>query len=220
MQTELFPAADSRIDGVESIAPQVTLLRAFVDSQPLLQSIDCIASAAPFRQLQTRGGGKMSVSMTNCGSWGWHSDARGYRYLTHDPLSGQPWPAMPELLADLARGAAEKAGFANFLPDCCLVNRYAIAAHMGAHRDFDELDMGHPIVSVSIGLPATFLWHGASRTNKPVRVALQDGDVLVWGGAARAGYHAVSKIKPQHHDAAGKNPAGELRFNLTFRRAK
>ena len=215
MQTELFPAATHRTGGTESIASQVTALRAYADSLRLLQSIERVASVAPFRHLQTRGGGTMSVSMTNCGSWGWHSDARGYRYVTHDPLSALPWPAMPKLLADLARDAAAQAGFGNFTPDCCLINCYEIGAHMGAHRDFDELDMRHPIVSVSIGLPATFIWHGESRTNKPVRVALQDGDVLVWGGAARAGFHAVGKIKPGQHDLTG-----ERRFNLTFRRAK
>ena len=191
------------------------MLRAFADSAALLRAIEAIASAAPFRNLQTRGGGSMSVSMTNCGAWGWHSDRRGYRYVATDPLTDRSWPLLPGLFADLARTAAARGGFADFAPDCCLVNCYAVGAHMGAHRDFDELDMQQPIVSVSIGLPAAFSWYGESRANKPVRVALHDGDVVVWGGTARAGYHAVSKIKPGSHALTG-----ERRLNLTFRRAR
>jgi alkylated DNA repair protein (DNA oxidative demethylase) len=155
--------------------------------------------------------------MTNCGAFGWHSDARGYRYVERDPDSGRPWPAMPELFRTLARSAAAEAGFAGFDPDACLVNRYAIGAQMGAHRDHDEHDMAQPIVSVSIGLPAVFLWYGEKRSARPLRVPLGDGDVVVWGGVARAGYHGVRRIEAPVPAAALEEA---VRYNLTFRRAR
>ncbi len=199
---------------VVAIAPEVALLQGFVATAPLLAEIEAIAAAAPFRRLETPGGGRMSVAMTNAGRYGWHSDRHGYRYLECDPESGRPWPAMPEMFAALARRAATRAGFPGFAPDCCLVNRYAVGAQMGTHRDFDELDLRHPIVSVSIGLPATFLWYGATRKGPPRRVPVADGDVLVWGGDARAGYHGVRRL-------AGRGEAQEaLRYNLTLRRAR
>jgi alkylated DNA repair protein (DNA oxidative demethylase) len=199
----------------ENPAADVTVLRGFVATTALLEAIERIAALAPFRHLRTPGGGTMSVAMTNCGAWGWHSDARGYRYLATDPHSGRAWPAMPREWAHLARRAAEEGGFAGFSADCCLINRYGVGARMGTHRDFDELDMQHPIVSVSIGLPALFLWYGAKRGGSPLRIAVRDGDVVVWGGRARAGFHAVRKLE------AGHDPRiGPLRYNLTFRRAK
>ncbi|MGB8326433.1 MAG: alpha-ketoglutarate-dependent dioxygenase AlkB [Steroidobacteraceae bacterium] len=196
------------------VATDVTLLPGFVGTAALMDEIETIAAVAPFRHLRTRGG-VMTVAMTNCGAWGWHSDPRGYRYVETDPLTGRRWPAMPPLLRALAADAAERGGFPGFAPDCCLVNCYAVGAQMGVHRDFDELDMRHPIVSVSIGLPATFLWYGASRSGTPCRVPVEDGDVLVWGGCARAGYHAVRRVAAPTSGA----PAG-ARFNLTFRRAR
>jgi alkylated DNA repair protein (DNA oxidative demethylase) len=199
-----------------AIAPEVTLLRGFAaPTGPIVDAIGPIAARAPFRRLTTPGGGMMSVAMTNCGPWGWHSDARGYRYVARDPLSGDPWHPMPELFSRLATTAAARGGFPGFEPDACLVNRYEPGAQMGAHRDHDELDMGHPIVSVSIGLPALFLWYGARRGGKPLATLVEDGDVVVWGGSARAGYHGVRKLQ------AGEHPTtGALRYNLTFRRAK
>jgi alkylated DNA repair protein (DNA oxidative demethylase) len=205
----LFPTA-----AVEAIAVDVTLLRAFTATAALRDAIATIAAQAPFRHLLTRGG-PMSVAMTNCGRWGWHSDARGYRYVDRDPLGGRPWPRMPGVLRELAVRAAARGGFTGFDPDCCLINRYAVGARMGTHRDLDEADLGQPIVSVSIGLPAVFLWYGATRAGAPRRVNVEDGDVLVWGGTARAGFHAVQPVA-----AAACAPACELRFNLTFRRAK
>lgn len=181
----------------------------------MIAAIGLIAAQAPFRHLRTPGGGRMSVSMTNCGAWGWHSDVRGYRYLEADPESGRPWPPMPAAFATLASQAAAVAGFGVFAPDCCLVNRYQPGAHMGTHRDFDELDMRQPIVSTSIGLPATFLWYGATRKGPPLRVPLADGDVVVWGGAARAGYHGVGRLA-----AGGGVGDAAVRYNLTFRRAR
>ena len=198
------------------IAPEVTLLRGYVaPTGPLVAAIGRIAAQAPFRQLSTPGGGTMSVAITNCGPWGWHSDRRGYRYVEHDPLTGMRWPPMPAPFARLAREAAALGGFPGFEPDACLVNRYVPGAQMGAHRDWDELDKRFPIVSVSIGLPAAFLWYGATRRGRPLVTLVEDGDVVVWGGGARAGFHGVRKLQ------AGEHPAtGALRYNLTFRRAK
>ncbi len=208
----------------EAIAEGVVLMRGLAaPTDPLREAIDAIAAAAPFRRLRTPGGGTMSVAMTNCGPCGWHSDARGYRYVERDPQSDRPWPSMPPVFAALAQAAADVAGFSGFVPDACLVNRYEVGAQMGAHRDFDELDMAHPIVSVSIGLPAEFLWYGAQRRGTPIRLALHDGDVLAWGGVARAGYHAVRRLAAPDllDDPAPTARAGEpLRFNLTFRRAR
>ncbi|MBV6416942.1 MAG: Alpha-ketoglutarate-dependent dioxygenase AlkB [Steroidobacteraceae bacterium] len=202
--------------GPTAIAAEVTLFRgAAAPTAPLVAAIEAIAARAPFRHLATPNGGTMSVAMTNCGPWGWHSDARGYRYAERDPLTDAPWPAMPPLFMRLAQGLAERGGFAGFEPDACLVNRYAPGARMGAHRDWDELDKRHPIVSVSIGLPAVFLWHGATRRERPIATLVEDGDVIVWGGRARAGFHGVRKL------ADGLHPvSGALRYNLTFRRAK
>lgn len=199
-----------------SIAPEVTLLRGFAaPTGALLAAIEAVAARAPFRHLVTPGGGTMSVAMTNCGPWGWHSDARGYRYTRCDPLTGDEWPAMPDDLARLAGEAAARGGFPGFEPDACLVNRYVPGARMGAHRDWDELDKRFPIVSVSIGLPAAFLWYGATRQGRPLATLVEDGDVVVWGGGARAGFHGVRKLQPGVHPVTGA-----LRYNLTFRRAK
>jgi DNA oxidative demethylase len=203
------------IRGSGPIVPDVTLLRGFAATVPLRAAIEVVAAAAPFRHLTTPGGGRMSVSMTNCGAWGWHSDARGYGYVAHDPDSGTAWPAMPPLFQSLAAEAAAAGGFAGFEPDCCLVNRYVVGAQLGAHRDFDELDMRHPIVSVSIGLPAVFLWYGATRRGPPLRVPVADGDVVVFGGSARAGYHGVRRLAAPEPGAAAT-----VRYNLTFRRAR
>ena len=215
-------AASPQADLLEPAGPSlvpvddgVLWLRHYVATAPLVEAIGHIAASAPFRHLTTPGGGTMSVAMTNAGPCGWHSDARGYRYTERDPLSGCPWPSMPPSFAALAARAAALAGFAGFEPDCCLVNRYAVGAQMGTHRDYDERDLGHPIVSVSIGLPAVFLWYGATRKGPPRRVPVEDGDVLVWGGPARPGYHGVRRLAA---GADGSAPA--CRYNLTFRRAR
>jgi DNA oxidative demethylase len=197
------------------LAPQVVLLRGFAATAPLLAGIATVAAAAPFRHLRTPGGGRMSVAMTNCGTLGWHSDTRGYRYLARDPDSGRPWPPMPPAFLALAAAAATAGGFPGFEPDCCLVNRYLPGAQLGTHRDQDESDMRQPIVSVSIGLPAVFVWYGATRKGPPLPVRVADGDVVVWGGAARAGYHGVRRL------AAPPDAVAEpVRHNLTFRRAR
>jgi alkylated DNA repair protein (DNA oxidative demethylase) len=197
------------------VAPDVFLLRKFTDTAPLIEQIEELATRCPFRILATPGGKPMSVSMINCGSFGWHSDRAGYRYVSEDPLTGRPWPQMPRVFAELAARAADVAGFEGFMPDCGLVNRYAVGARMGSHRDADELDFSQPIVSVSIGLPAIFVWHGETRSGTSIPVVLADGDVMVWGRSARLGYHAVRAIKVPMQPGALP-----CRYNLTFRRAR
>jgi alkylated DNA repair protein (DNA oxidative demethylase) len=177
--------------------------------------IEQVAMAAPFRHLTTPGGQTMSVAMTNCGPVGWVSDRSGYRYDARDPLSGKNWPAMPAEFRRLALDAAARGGFPDFQPDACLVNRYTPGSRLTAHRDADEQNFAQPIVSVSLGLPASFAFYGLKRGGKGHSVALADGDVLVWGGPARLVYHAVRPVKPGQHPLTG-----ELRYNLTFRHAR
>jgi alkylated DNA repair protein (DNA oxidative demethylase) len=156
----------------------------------------------------------MSVVMSNCGTFGWISDRRGYRYSPDDPQSGESWPSMPGAFARLARDAAAAAGFVDFAPDACLVNRYAPGAKLSLHQDRDEKDFSQPIVSVSLGLPATFLFGGLRRSDKQLRVPLMHGDVVVWGGPARLRYHGVLPLKEGAHPLLGG-----YRINLTFRKA-
>jgi alkylated DNA repair protein (DNA oxidative demethylase) len=170
-----------------------------------------IVKAAPWRQMTVPGGGLMSVAMTNCGAAGWVADAQGYRYSRSDPLTDRPWPALPAAWRDMARRAAAEAGFAGFDPDVCLVNRYVPGARMGLHRDSDEADHQHPIVSLSLGASAVFLWGGLRRRDPVQRLALHKGEWLVWGGAMRLAYHGVAPLRP----ADGHSE----RLNLTFRRA-
>lgn len=180
----------------------------------LVASIDSITAAAPFRHLVTPGGKVMSVAMTNCGNLGWVSDRRGYRYEPIDPTTNQPWPAMPEAFQRLAFEAAQAAGYTNFRPDACLINRYAPGSRLTLHQDRDEGNYDWPIVSVSLGVPATFLWGGKERSDKARRIALQHGDAVVWGGPSRLNFHGISDMKPGEHRLTG-----DLRYNLTFRQA-
>jgi len=201
----------------EPIADGAYILRGFALGivTALLAEVEHIETAAAFRHLETPGGFRMSVAMTNCGSVGWVSDLRGYRYTTHDPLSGQPWPPMPAVFSMLAESAARAAGFEGFKPDACLVNRYVPGARLTLHQDKDESDFSAPIVSVSLGLPAVFLFGGNARKDKHRRIPLQHGDVVVWGGAARLHHHGVLPLKDGHHPMLGRQ-----RVNLTFRRAQ
>jgi DNA oxidative demethylase len=216
-------AADPMLDlpdtrpSAERIANGAYLLRGFALDYvtTLLAEIEQIETAAAFRQLETPGGFRMSVAMTNCGSLGWVSDRRGYRYTTHDPLSGQPWPPMPSVFSVLAEKAARAGGFEDFKPDACLVNRYVPGARLTLHQDKDENDFRAPIVSVSLGLPAVFLFGGNTRKDKQRRIPLQHGDVVVWGGPARLNHHGVLPLKDGHHHLLGRQ-----RVNLTFRRAR
>lgn len=201
---------------VEAIAPDATLLRRFALAQApdLLADVARVAALAGWRHMVTPGGLPMSVAMTNCGALGWISDRRGYRYDAVDPLTGARWPAMPPAFRLLAGRAAAQAGFAGFVPDACLVNRYVPGARLALHQDRDERDLAQPIVSVSLGLPAVFRFGGLARGDPAVRVPLLHGDVVVWGGTARLAFHGVLAPKDDLHPLTGR-----ARINLTFRRA-
>jgi alkylated DNA repair protein (DNA oxidative demethylase) len=200
----------------ESLGQGAVVLRGFAapNENRLLAALREVVSAAPFRHMVTPGGFRMSVALTNCGSLGWVTDQTGYRYDATDPESGKRWPEMPASFLELAGAAAAAAGFPAFAPDACLVNRYEAGARLSLHQDKNERDFRQPIVSVSLGVPAVFLFGGERRTDKPVRVPLEHGDVVVWGGPARMRYHGVLRLKGGHHALLG----GE-RINLTFRRA-
>lgn len=216
MTLSLFDEVPTPYTGPEVIAPGAVLLRGFaVDgTEALLQALAPLLVAAPLRHLVTPGGYTMSVAMSNCGELGWVSDRSGYRYDRTDPLSGQPWPPMPACLVDVAVRAAAAAAFPGFQPDACLINRYAPGSRMSLHQDKDERDLSAPIVSVSLGLPATFLFGGLQRNERPARYRLAHGDVVVWGGASRLAFHGVAPLADGDHGRLGRQ-----RINLTFRRA-
>ena len=201
----------------EELAPGACVLRGFAldAAAALLTEIARIAAVSPFRHLVTPGGKTMSVAMTNCGSVGWYSDRRSYRYTAVDPETGKAWPPMPEAFLRLARDAAAADGFAHYVPDVCLINRYAPGTRLTLHVDQDEADRRAPIVSVSLGVPATFLWGGLARSDRQRRVALFHGDVVVWGGPARMTYHGILPLKDADHPFTGNR-----RHNLTFRVAR
>ncbi|MGA2291045.1 DNA oxidative demethylase AlkB [Bradyrhizobium sp.] len=201
----------------EAVAEGAVLLRGLACpiEADLIAALHDIATEAPFRRMITPGGHQMSVAMTNCGSLGWVTDPGGYRYDAYDPDTGRPWPAMPACFRDLAGQAADRAGFAGFSPDACLINRYQPGARMSLHQDKDERDFAAPIVSVSLGLPAIFLFGGLKRSDKARRLRLRHGDVVVWGGPARLVYHGVAPLADGEHALTGR-----LRINLTFRRAR
>ncbi len=204
----------SPLPAQDEIAPGAWLLRGFCSPEAalLLDQVGEIEKRSPFRRMTTRRGGSMSVEMSNCGPLGWVSDARGYRYQAVDPLTGAPWPAMPARFADLAARASATVGFRPLLPDACLVNRYAPGTRMSLHQDRDERLLAAPIVSVSLGLPATFMFGGLRRDDPVRRLRLESGDVVVWGGPARLAFHGVAPV------ARGVHPlTGGCRINLTFR---
>ena len=193
------------------------LLRGFARSfeADLIAALRDIEAQAPFRHMVTPGGHQMSVAMTNCGSFGWVTDRTGYRYDPNDPDTGTPWPPMPASFRVLAGQAAAEAGFDGFAPEVCLINRYVPGARMSLHQDRDELDLGAPIVSVSLGLPAIFLFGGLQRSDKTRRFRLEHGDVVVWGGPARLIFHGVAPLADGEHVLMGRQ-----RINLTFRKAR
>jgi DNA oxidative demethylase len=180
----------------------------------LLAEIGQITVAAPFRNMLTPGGQRMSAAMTNCGRVGWVTDREGYRYDPLDPETERPWPPLPGSFARLAELAAASAGFIGFRPDVCLINRYGPGARMSLHQDRDERDFSAPIVSVSLGLDATFLFGGLKRSDRPHRLQLTHGDVLVWGGEKRLVYHGVAPVADGSHPTVGR-----MRLNLTMRKA-
>lgn len=216
MTTDLFAAVPDVRPSREAMADGAVLLRGFIEpyESELIASLREIIAQAPFRRMFTPGGHQMSVAMTNCGDAGWVTDQTGYRYDGIDPVSGQPWPAMPPVFRALAETAAGEGGFAGFSSDACLINRYAPGARMSLHQDRNEIDFGAPIVSVSLGLPATFLFGGPKRADKPQRYRLEHGDVVVWGGPSRLFFHGVAPLADGDHAAMGRQ-----RINLTFRKA-
>jgi len=205
-------AGASRVD----LGARAVLLRSFACARApeLVAAIGAIADVSPFRHMITPAGWAMSVALTNCGQVGWVTDRTGYRYDAVDPATGRSWPAMPWTFADLAAEAAAAAGFSGFRPDACLVNRYAPGARLSLHQDRNERDFDQPIVSLSLGLPAIFLWGGKTRAEKVQRVPLIHGDVIVWGGADRLTFHGVHALAEGEHKLTGA-----YRFNFTFRRA-
>lgn len=200
----------------EPLAPGAVILRRFArdTAQQLVQDIATVAGLSPFRQMVTPGGYTMSVAMTNCGRLGWTTDRRGYLYASIDPLTANPWPPFPPSFRQLCQQAATAAGYADFQPDACLINRYAPGAKLSLHQDKDEADLRAPIVSVSLGLPAVFQFGGLKRSDPLQRVLLEHGDVVVWGGESRLFYHGILPLKAGRHALTG-----ECRYNLTFRQA-
>jgi alkylated DNA repair protein (DNA oxidative demethylase) len=214
---DLFASISDVRPSQEVVAEGAVLLRGFARAHEaeLVAVLRDVIAEAPFRHMVTPGGFRMSVAMTNCGKAGWISDLIGYRYGADDPETGKPWPPMPASFLDVARRAAERAGFASFSPDVCLINRYVPGARLSLHQDKDELDLAAPIVSVSLGLPATFLFGGAKRSDKPGRFRLEHGDIAVWGGPARLFYHGVAPLADGEHPLLGRQ-----RINLTFRKVR
>jgi alkylated DNA repair protein (DNA oxidative demethylase) len=208
---DIYPAAGTQ----ELIAQGAIVLRGFARAQDreLLEATETIAAEAPFRHMTTPGGFVMSAAITSCGNAGWVTDRTGYRYTANDPDSGLPWPAMSKLMYDLAVRAAAAADFDHFAPDACLINCYEPGARMSLHQDRNERDLSAPVVSVSLGLPATFLFGGNKRSDRPQRIRLEHGDVVVWGGPARLAFHGITALEEGLHPLAGRR-----RINLTFRK--
>jgi alkylated DNA repair protein (DNA oxidative demethylase) len=211
LQDAVIPRRDA-----EAIGDGAVLLHGYAtrDADALMTTVRAIEAGAPFRNMITPGGFRMSVAMTNCGAAGWITDRRGYRYDAIDPVTGNPWPVMPALFHRLAVDAAAAAGFPGFPPDACLINRYEPGTRLTLHQDINERDKTQPIVSVSLGLPATFFFGGLKRTDRPKRWRLESGDVVVWGGPSRMVFHGIDKLA-EGEDAL----TARCRVNLTFRKA-
>lgn len=215
MTLDLFEDV-AKLETEERLEPGAMVLRGLAArrTEQLLSAIQEVTDRSPFRFMTTPGGYRMSVAMTNCGEAGWVTDLSGYRYDRIDPLSGNRWPAMPAAFAELATEAAARAGFRDYMPDACLMNSYEPGARLSLHQDKNERDLEAPVVSVSLGLPAVFLYGGAARADRPRRIPLGHGDVVVWGGPARLRYHGVMPLKDGEHPVLG-----HCRLNLTFRKA-
>jgi alkylated DNA repair protein (DNA oxidative demethylase) len=217
LTADLFETVTDVRPSREAMADGAVLLRGFAlaSENDVITALREIITQAPFRRMFTPGGHQMSVAMTNCGSAGWVTDRSGYRYDGLDPDSGKPWPPMPPAFRELASQAGAEGGFADFAPDACLINRYTPGARMSLHQDKDEQDFAAPIVSVSLGLPATFLFGGPKRADKPRRYRLAHGDVVVWGGPSRLFFHGVAPLADGEHVQMGRQ-----RINLTFRKVR
>jgi alkylated DNA repair protein (DNA oxidative demethylase) len=217
LTADLFDTVADARPSREAMADGAVLLRGFASrfENKLIPALREIIAQAPFRHMSTPGGHQMSVAMTNCGDAGWVTDRTGYRYDGTDPESGEKWPAMPDVFRELAREAATEASFKRFSPDACLINRYEPGARMSLHQDKDEQDFGAPIVSVSLGIPATFLFGGLKRSDKPQKFRLTHGDVVVWGGPSRLFFHGIAPLADAEHAVLGRQ-----RINLTFRKAR
>ena len=216
MTMSLFEGPSNVELSEEPLGPGARILRNFAmtEETEIMSGFNDVVSKAPLRHMITPGGFRMSVAMTNCGALGWVTDRTGYRYDPMDPASGLQWPPMPESFLRLATNAAAKAGFKEFVPDSCLINRYDSGARLTLHQDKNERDFGQPIVSVSLGLSATFLFGGLNRADTALRVKLTHGDIAVWGGPSRLRYHGVLPLTQGHHPLVGGH-----RINLTFRKA-
>jgi alkylated DNA repair protein (DNA oxidative demethylase) len=216
MQSTLFNDISEHGSPDEGLGPGTARLRGFAlgEQSSIIKAMFAVADQSPFRHMVTPGGFRMSVAMTNCGTLGWVTDRRGYRYDKVDPDTNAVWPVMPDPFLRLARAAAAAAGFAEFVPDACLVNRYEPGARLTLHQDKNERDFSNPIVSVSLGLPAIFLFGGLERNDRAIRLPITHGDVIVWGGPARLRYHGIMPLKDGFHPLTGA-----YRFNLTFRKA-
>jgi alkylated DNA repair protein (DNA oxidative demethylase) len=217
MTADLFDSVGDVHPAEERMAEGAVLLRGFARPREgdVIAALREVEAQAPFRHMHTPGGHQMSVAMTNCGGFGWVTDRSGYRYDAVDPLSGKAWPSMPPAFRALSEQAADHAGFTGFVPDACLINRYEPGARMSLHQDRDEQNFGQPIVSVSLGLPAVFLFGGLQRSDKPQRYRLTHGDVVVWGGPSRLFFHGIAPLADGEHALMGRQ-----RINLTFRRAR
>ncbi|WGR91272.1 DNA oxidative demethylase AlkB [Bradyrhizobium sp. ISRA443] len=217
MTADLFETVGDARPPRETMAEGAVVLRGFARpfEAELIPALREIVKQAPFRHLITPGGHRMSVAMTNCGSLGWVSDPSGYRYDGIDPNSGAPWPPMPPVLRKLAADAAAEGGFTGFTSEACLINRYVPGAKLSLHQDKDELDFAAPIVSVSLGLPAIFLFGGLKRSDPTRRYRLEHGDVVVWGGPSRLVFHGVAPLAEGEHGVLGRQ-----RINLTFRKVR
>lgn len=206
----------------EPLPPQViaggaVLLRgwAAVHAHAWIAAVQQVLAQQPFQAAFTASGLPMSVRTSNCGEWGWAASRSGYGYTRSDPATGMPWPAMPTFLKQQAQALAAQAGYPGFDPDVCLINSYDVGAKMGLHHDADEKDHAAPIVSVSLGLPCTFVWGGLQRSDPVRSFRLEHGDVLVWGGASRMVFHGVRPLQAGQHHLLGAQ-----RWNLTFRMAQ
>jgi alkylated DNA repair protein (DNA oxidative demethylase) len=214
---DLFADDTPQPPGPEQIGPQSYVFRGFALplAERLMLALEAVLSQAPFRNMVTPGGYTMSVALSSCGQYGWTTDRGGYQYTPIDPQTGEPWPDMPAVFLELARSAANAAGFADFVPDACLINRYIPGAKMSLHQDKDENDYQWPVVSVSLGIPAMFLFGGHARSDSTQKVPLFHGDVVVWGAEDRLRYHGVMPIRQADHPRLG-----EQRINFTFRKAR